>query len=145
MTNMIRGYNSTGHRNAFIVRMEEYERRDAARSPVKKVLDTLSYIFISWFGVAILVCSGLYFGWKAGTTPEAQAARARRNAAEQAELQPHVIREFDGCKVYRFKEHVGGRWHFVTRCGDKATHESSYSVRHGKGHRIETETITTER
>ncbi len=43
-----------------------------------------------------------------------RVAEAQRIAAEEADKQPRVIREADGCKVYAFKS--GNDWHYFTRC-----------------------------
>lgn len=67
--------------------------------------------------------------------------REREAAAQRrAEETPHVIREFDGCKVYTFK--AGERWHYFTRCpGSPTKTDSTYEVRHGKTTSTESESI----
>jgi nitrous oxide reductase accessory protein NosL len=55
---------------------------------------------------------------------------------------PRIIREIDGCTVYRFKE--GGYSHYFTRCGTSVSTDRNYSVRSGKTSHTVTETIVTE-
>lgn len=62
-----------------------------------------------------------------------------------ADLQPRVIREVDGCKVYAFKSSAEGRWHYFTRCpGERTTTDTTNTVRSGKTTRQETTQIVTE-
>lgn len=66
-------------------------------------------------------------------TDEAKERDAKRQAADEAARQPHVVREADGCKVYAFKS--GDLWHYFTRCPDSRTTTDTtiqYSVRSGK-------------
>ena len=74
--------------------------------------------------------------------PGLDAGRAQRVAEREkqslADQQPHVIREVDGCKVYRFMD--GGYWRYFTRCATQTTTE--YRLRSGKSSRPES--ITTE-
>lgn len=66
-------------------------------------------------------------------TPEAVAQRARDEAARKAALIPHVIREFDGCKVYRWRNSDSDHWHYVTKCPTEVTTESARSVPRKQG------------
>lgn len=71
-----------------------------------------------------------------------QESERHREAQERAEQTPHVIREADGCKVYRFKS--GGNYHFFTRCGDTVTTDRTYTENCGKNcTRTKTEAIVT--
>lgn len=73
------------------------------------------------------------------------ASNARQAQQAAADRVPRVIREFDGCKVYAFKD--SGRWHYTTKCPSTASTSSSYEVVTGSGKsrrtHIETEVITT--
>jgi hypothetical protein len=69
-----------------------------------------------------------------------QAHLAERARIEQAERQPHVVREVDGCKVYRFRS--GDHWHFFTRCPDSVTStDTGRTERRGRSSRTEYSTI----
>lgn len=65
-----------------------------------------------------------------------------RQAEEARSAQPHVIREYDGCKVYAFKT---DRVHYYTRCQNSTSTDTNYKVSCGKScSKEETETIITE-
>lgn len=95
-------------------------------------IDVCTILFVVAAGCGITSCATS--GWKAESDKRAEAQAA-------ADMQPRVIREVDGCKVYAFKS--GDRWHYFTRCADQTTTESSYDVRSGKTTRTEVESITT--
>lgn len=67
-------------------------------------------------------------------TPESIAQRAQDEASRKAALIPHVVREFDGCKVYRWRNSDSDHWHYVTKCPHEVTTESAHteSKRSGK-------------
>lgn len=98
-------------------------------------------LYPSGFFIGLVIACGLswlFFGEQTESRKEWDRAEAAR---EEAERQPRVIREADGCKVYAFK--AGDRWHYFTRCANQTTTDSSYTVRSGKTSRTETESITT--
>lgn len=70
-----------------------------------------------------------------------QEHERKQEAQRQADRQPRVIREVDGCKVYAFKT---GDWHYFTRCGSTVTTDRHYQVREGKVTKNKVETIVTE-
>ncbi len=105
-------------------------------------------IILSWnwydaqYGVvAFFVLCGV--GMYSCSNSDSWKANEKRIAEQEArEAQPHVIREYDGCKVYAFKT---DRVHYYTKCGLTTTTESSRSVSCGKNcSKTEVETIVTE-
>lgn len=64
---------------------------------------------------------------------------AKLAAQDLAESTPHVIREFDGCKVYTFKS---GNWHYFTRCGTNTVTEAHRSETTGSGKNARTVDVT---
>lgn len=109
------------------------------------------WLILAWFMRDELYPTGFFIGlfiscfvsWLfLGEQTEASKQREIEHQAQiQRDQTPHVIREVDDCKVYRFKS--GDRFHYFTRCADTTTTESSYTVRSGKTTRTETESITT--
>ena len=84
---------------------------------------------IDWIKSTLFVCAvvglpifGLYSRQQSEWRRDGERAQAER---ERREATPHVVREADGCKVYAFK-HVGGRYHYFTRCGSTTTTSSSW-------------------
>jgi hypothetical protein len=73
---------------------------------------------------------------------ERQEERAKKAAQVEADKQPRVVREADGCKVYAFKS--GEHWHFFTRCPSTTTTDRTYDVRQGKTTVQKVEQIVTE-
>ncbi|KVE25166.1 hypothetical protein WI93_16765 [Burkholderia vietnamiensis] len=62
-----------------------------------------------------------------------------------ADINTHVIREADSCKVYAWKD-GGGTTHYFTKCPNSTvTTDRQYEVHCGKScRRTETESVTTE-
>lgn len=77
------------------------------------------------FAPLILACMSFAAGFWGyhEAKPEIAAKRAeevrQRMAKEEADKQPRVVREADGCKVYAFK--AGDRWHYFARCPNAHT------------------------
>jgi hypothetical protein len=85
----------------------------------------------------LFCCLAVVFGLvKYSESPEYKRIQDVREAQEKAAKIPHVIREIDGCKVYKFED---GRDHYFTRCENNTTTESTYAC----GKSTCTETITT--
>lgn len=115
------------------------------------LIGVMVWFILAWFMRDELYPTGFFVGlfiscslsWLfLGEQLESTKQREIENRAQKIkESTPHIIREADGCKVYRFKSDE--RWHYYTRCADKTTTESSYTVRSGKTTRTETESITT--
>lgn len=94
--------------------------------------------------VFVIIGVGLFVLAYNQAQPEAAAKRAeseaQRAAEKRARLQPRVIREVDGCKVYAFE--AEDRWKYFTRCPNSSTTtESDWIERHGKTSRVVTENI----
>lgn len=82
-----------------------------------------------WGGVVkfVIVVAIAIFGITSCLDAEWYKESQRRDAAQrEADKQPRVIREADGCKVYAFKS--GSDWHYFTRCGSTVSTERNYSV-----------------
>lgn len=83
------------------------------------------------------------------STPEYKAQKVHEEEAKKALLVPHVIREVDGCKVYRWRNSDSDHFHYFTKCPLDVTTEASRteSRRSGKStiYETKTETIKTER
>lgn len=69
--------------------------------------------------------------------------RDKRTEEEKAFAHtPHIIREFDGCKTYKFED--DGAQHYVTRCPNSTvTHEKDWYERQGKSSVLRQETNVT--
>jgi hypothetical protein len=109
----------------------------------EEVLEVLGWL-IKWACIVAVVVFGIVkcTEWD-DARPSTIAARAAEAAQERADMEPHVIREGDGCKVYAFK--AGDAYHYFTRCGDgSVTTDRQYQERHGKTTETKTETIVTQ-
>lgn len=73
-----------------------------------------AFLLAVWIGVFIY----RYNTDEQWAAERAEGAR-QRAAKEEADRQPRVVREADGCKVYAFKS--GDRWHYFTRCPNAHT------------------------
>lgn len=121
-------------------------------------------MFISfWFGAMIAACIlwvVFYFMEKevlcilaflcfcaSGVTSCGESDWYKQHQKESAEEDrknaiPHVIREFDGCKVYAFET---DREHYFTRCGSTVTTETNWETHCGKAcTKKESDSIVTE-
>ena len=83
-----------------------------------------------WKVIALGASIVLLFVWLDGTDfmEEQRIENARKQKARET---PHVIREADGCKVYRFES--GARWHYFTRCPETTQTETTWNEYCGKG------------
>lgn len=76
-----------------------------------------------WATILLIMAGGAFLWAYHEADPATEAARqAERKAAqeqEQQDMQPRVVREVDGCKVYAFKSM--DRWHYFTKCPDAST------------------------
>jgi prepilin-type N-terminal cleavage/methylation domain-containing protein len=76
------------------------------------------FTFIEWFIVMVIV--GIVAAiFRIEFSTGGKERRAEQQKEEEAERQPHVVREADGCKVYAFKH--GESLHFFTRCPNSST------------------------
>lgn len=96
----------------------------------------------AFFAAALTFIIGVLVMGYYSNTDSYKKQQTEESAQEQANAQPRVIREFDGCKVYTFKE--GGQWHYVTRCPNETRTERNYTEPHGKITEHKTETTITE-
>lgn len=96
--------------------------------------------WVFWpFLIAALASVPLTVRWWS-STDTAKAAWAAEEARTRADMQPRVIREADGCKVYAFKG--GDHWHYFTRCPNSTTKtDTTVSVGSGKTRHTETRSI----
>lgn len=106
------------------------------------MLGLLAWKSDQYKAMAAFLLAAAVFGYFGYTTsrPEyiakQEADERRRVAAEQAQdlrdRTPHVIREFEGCKVYQFK--LGDKWPIVTRCpGDRTVTDRPFETCHTEG------------
>lgn len=86
----------------------------------------------------VALAMGIIIAWWGFHDADPQTAKERaekekaRQEYEAREMQPRVIREVDGCKVYTFKS--DGRYHYFTRCpGDHVVTDTSYEKCTGAG------------
>lgn len=70
-------------------------------------------------GIAAGLALWGYHEAKPQTAIDRAEERRQKAAKEEADKQPRVVREADGCKVYAFKS--GDRWHYFTRCPNAHT------------------------
>jgi len=93
----------------------------------------LFFIFAAcdWnFCALVCFCVALVVGVNACTDTEWYKEDQKRDAeARRQAATPHVIREFDGCKVYAF---TTDREHYFTRCGSTVSTETNFSKSCGK-------------
>lgn len=74
------------------------------------------------------------------------ACDSRTPGQKEFDRTPHVIKQFDGCKTYKFEDENGSEnnWHYVTVCqNSNVTHESNWTERHGRNAVSEQETNVT--
>jgi len=96
------------------------------------------YLFVS-FLLFIVLCM---FGIKSCAESDWHQENLKKEAAQnEADKQPRVIREVDGCKVYAFKSDY---WHYFTRCPSETTTDTAHVVRSGKTSRTEYDSIVTQ-
>lgn len=82
--------------------------------------------------IQIALCALVVFGVvKCNGSDWWQESERQREAQEQADSTPHIIRQADGCKVYAWKG-GDGVYHYFTRCGETVTTERTYSETCGK-------------
>lgn len=100
---------------------------------------------IFWILVVISLAAALvmFLGNTIASSEWRQQQRRDLDAQFQADAQPRVIREFDGCQVWAFKPSPNGHWSYVTKCKDRSvTTDSGHTERRGKSS-VEVREITT--
>jgi hypothetical protein len=89
--------------------------------------------------LTIIVFSLIYYVDFSDANALSRADREREKKAQaEALATPQVIRDVDGCKVYRFMD--SGYWRYFARCATQTT--TTYEIPSGKSKRPES--ITTE-
>lgn len=74
------------------------------------------------------------------------ACDSRTPEQKEFDRTPRVIKQFDGCKTYKFEDEngSGNNWHYVTRCpNSNVTHENNWTEKQGKNTVSEQETNVT--
>lgn len=109
------------------------------------MMDDLFTVIGRWamLGVVVAIPTCAYKGcFSDEAIAQREAERAQAKAQAEADKQPRVVREADGCKVYAFKS--GDHWHFFTRCPETTTTDRTYTERSGKTTVQKVEQIVTE-
>jgi hypothetical protein len=79
----------------------------------------------------IVICLGVWGVVSCTTSESWQESRRLDEIERQKRMTPHVIKEFDGCKLYAFERQ--GRDHYITRCpSSKTTTDKNYTENCGK-------------